>query len=58
MVNLLGPAMNMTNAMPCKPHVAAQGHCLALAEVMVMWRWESVLLNDFLNWSLKMQWAM
>jgi len=48
----------MINAMPCKPRVAAQGHCLVLAEFMVMWRWESVLLNDFLNWSLKMQWAM
>ncbi len=28
--------------------------CLALAEFMVIWRWENVLLNKFLNWSLKM----
>jgi len=25
-----------------------------LADVIIMWRWENVLLNEFLNWSLKM----
>jgi hypothetical protein len=28
--------------------------CLALAEFMVMYRWENTLLNEFLNWNLKM----
>ncbi len=28
--------------------------CLALAEFMVIWRWENMLLNKFLNRSLKM----
>jgi hypothetical protein len=28
--------------------------CSALAELMVMWRWENMLLNEFLNRSLKM----
>jgi hypothetical protein len=25
-----------------------------LADFIIMWRWENVLLNEFLNWSLKM----
>jgi hypothetical protein len=28
--------------------------CLALAEFMVMWRWQNVLPNEFLKWSLTM----
>ncbi len=28
--------------------------CWALAKFMVMWRWEKALLNEFLNWRLKM----
>ncbi len=28
--------------------------CFVLAESMVMWRWQNVLQNEFLNWSLKM----
>jgi hypothetical protein len=28
--------------------------CSALAEFMVVWRWENMLLNEFLNGSLKM----
>jgi hypothetical protein len=30
------------------------GCCLGLAEFIVMWRWENMLLTKFLNWSLKM----
>jgi len=29
-----------------------------LAEFMVMWRWENILLNKFFNWSLKMPQVM
>jgi hypothetical protein len=25
-----------------------------LADFIIMWRWENTLLNEFLNWSLKM----
>jgi hypothetical protein len=46
---------NMINRMPCKPHVVCHGClCWALAKFMVMWRWEKALLNEFLNWRLKM----
>jgi hypothetical protein len=30
------------------------GLCSALAEFLVMWRWQNVLQNEFLNCSLKM----
>ncbi len=30
------------------------GCCLGLAEFIVTWRWENMLLTKFLNWSLKM----
>jgi len=31
-----------------------EGFCQLLAEFMVIWRWENMLLNKFLKWSLKM----
>jgi pentatricopeptide repeat protein len=64
MVDLLGragklhEAENMIKLMPGKPYVPAWRACLVLAKFMVMWRWENVLLNNFLNWSLKMQWIV
>jgi hypothetical protein len=31
-----------------------EGFCRLLAEFMVIWRWENMLLNEVLKWSLKM----
>jgi hypothetical protein len=49
MVDLLGhaghlqEAQNMVMGMSCKPDVATWRPCSALAESMVMWRWQNVL---------------
>ncbi|CAM6075065.1 unnamed protein product [Sphagnum tenellum] len=44
----------MIMAVPFKPQVAAWLHCSVLAEFMEIWRWQNVLPNEFLIWSLKM----
>ncbi len=60
MVDLLGRAGRLQEAENMiKPMLRNQlwlfGRlCLVLAEFMVMWRWENVWVNKFLNWSLKM----
>ncbi len=50
----LQEAENMIMVMPCKQHVPAWRALLGAWEFMVMCRWGNVLLNEFLNWSLKM----
>ncbi len=60
MVDLLGHAGHlqdveiMNKEMPCNQMLFCGGFCSVLAEFMIMWRWENTLLNEFLNWSLKM----
>jgi hypothetical protein len=53
-VGCLQEAENMIMAVPFKPQVAAWLHCSVLAEFMEIWRWQNVLPNEFLIWSLKM----
>jgi len=61
MVDLLGHAGHlqdveiMIKEMPCNQMLFCGGFCSVLAEFMIMWRWENALLNEFLNWSLKMR---
>ncbi len=40
--------------MPCKLDVAAWVACFALAEIVVIWRWQMAFPNEFLKWSLTM----
>ncbi len=64
MIDLLGcaghlqEAENIIKAMPCTPSVLHGRLCLVLAEFMVIWRWQNVLLNEFLKWSRKMPLVM
>ncbi len=56
MANLLGcaghlqEAENMLKQCPVNQMWLHGRLCLALAEFMVIWRWQNVLLNMFLNW--------
>ncbi len=53
-VNHLQEAKNMIKAMPYESHATTWKVLLGIAKFMVMWRWENMLLNEFLNWSMKM----
>ncbi len=50
----LQEAENMVITMPCKLDVAAWVACFALAEFVVIWRWQMALPNEFLKWNLTM----
>jgi hypothetical protein len=50
----LQEAENMVITMPCKLDVAAWVACFALAEIVVIWRWQMAFPNEFLKWSLTM----
>ncbi|CAK9867057.1 unnamed protein product [Sphagnum jensenii] len=44
---------NMIKAMPCKRMWLHGWLCSVLAKSMILWKWENLLLKEFLNWSLK-----
>jgi pentatricopeptide repeat protein len=50
----LQEAENMVMGMPCKPQVHAWMALLSSCRILVMWRWQNSLPNEFLKWSLKM----